>query len=119
MTKITQRVLLVDDFPDNRSTYRRYLLRNKPKAYRILEAETGENALLFCRQQFPDAILLNYRLPDMNGLEFLNRLKTQSGRTYLPVIMIEEQENVEIAVQTMKKGAAEYLLKKKSNTRKP
>jgi PAS domain S-box-containing protein len=110
MTNITQQILLVDDFPDNRVTYRRYLQRNKPNAYRILESNTGEEALLCCQQQFPDVILLNYRLPDMNGLEFLNRLKTQSGRTHLPIIMI--QGNVEIAVQAMKKGAVEYLLKK-------
>jgi CheY-like chemotaxis protein len=112
MTNITQQVLLVDDLPDNRSTYRHYLQRKRQNAYRSIEAETGEKGLLYCRQQLPDAILLNYRLPDMSGLEFLNRLKIQSGRTHLPVIIIQEQENVEIAVQAIKKGAAEYVVKK-------
>jgi PAS domain S-box-containing protein len=87
-------------------------MRDKQHNYSILEAETGEEALLCCRQQFPDAILLDYWLPDMNGLEFLNRLKTQSGQTKLPVIILEERENLEIAVKMMKSGAADCLVKK-------
>ncbi len=111
MTIFTQKVLFIDDSLENQLIYRCYLLPNKPNTYRIIEAQTGEEALLLCQRQLPDAILLNYRLPDINGLEFLNRLKTQSGRTHLPVIIIEEQGSVERAVQAIKSGASEYLVK--------
>jgi CheY-like chemotaxis protein len=111
VTIFTQKVLFIDDSLENQLIYRCYLLPNKPNTYRIIEAQTGEEALLLCQRQLPDAILLNYRLPDINGLEFLNRLKTQSGRTHLPVIIIEEQGSVERAVQAIKSGASEYLVK--------
>jgi PAS domain S-box-containing protein len=107
----TQTVLLVDRCLEDRKNYRRYLLSNKQQTYRILEAETGAEGLRLCRQGFPDAILLNYFLPDMDGLKFLKELKTQSDRTSLPVITIADRGNERIAVQVIKNGAADYLVK--------
>ncbi|WP_026733744.1 hybrid sensor histidine kinase/response regulator [Fischerella sp. PCC 9605] len=112
MNKITQTVLLVDDCLEDRETYRRYLLRDKQHTYRILEAATGQEALLLCQQQFPDVIVIDYLLPDMDGLEFLNSLKTLFGQKNLPVIILTGRGNEQIAVQAMKSGAAEYLVKK-------
>jgi PAS domain S-box-containing protein len=108
----TQTVLLVDDCLEDRIAYCRYLLQEKPHSCIILEAQTGEEAFSLCKQQFPDVILLGYDLPDMDGLEFLEELKIQFKRTYFPVIILTEEENLEIAVQVMKNGAAEYLVKK-------
>jgi PAS domain S-box-containing protein len=108
----TQTVLLVDDCLEDRITYCRFLLQQKPHSCIILEAQTGEEALSLCKHQFPDVILLDYDLPDMYGLEFLEELKIQFKRTYFPVIILTEAENLEIAVQVMKNGAAEYLVKK-------
>jgi two-component system, cell cycle sensor histidine kinase and response regulator CckA len=105
----TQTVLLVDDCLEDRITYCRYLLQEKPHSCIILEAQTGEEALSLCKQQFPDVILLDYDLPDMDGLEFLGELKIQFKRTYFPVIILTEGENLKIAVQLLKSGAAEYL----------
>jgi len=48
----------------------------------------------------------------MNGLEFLNNLKTQLGQTNPPVIILTDRGNEQIAVQAMKSGAADYLVKK-------
>ncbi|MEN9518998.1 MAG: hypothetical protein RLZZ381_1586, partial [Cyanobacteriota bacterium] len=111
MNLTTQTVLLVDDCLEDRITYRRYLSHNRHHSYSILEAETGEEALLLCRQKFPDIILLDYLLPDLNGLEFLDRLKIQFGQANFPVVMLTGQGNEQIAVQAMKDGAAEYLIK--------
>ncbi|MBE9035104.1 response regulator [aff. Roholtiella sp. LEGE 12411] len=109
---ITPKLLFADDCLEDRETYRRYLLGDKQRTYNILEAETGEEALLFCCQQIPDVILLDYLLPDMDGLEILSQLKTQFGKTNLPVIMLTGQGNEQIAVQAMKSGAADYLVKR-------
>jgi PAS domain S-box-containing protein len=108
----TQTVLLVDDCLEDQTTYRRYLLYDKRHSYRILEARTGEEGLLLCKQQFPDVILLDYLLPDLDGLEFLEELKNQFDRANFPVIMLTGQGNEQIAVQAIKRGAAEYLVKK-------
>lgn len=109
---ITPKLLFADDCLEDRETYRRYLLGDKQRTYNILEAETGEEALLFCSQEIPDVILLDYLLPDMDGLEILSELKTQFGQTNLPVIMLTGQGNEQIAVQAMKSGAADYLVKR-------
>jgi CheY-like chemotaxis protein len=85
---VTIKALLVDNCVENREAYRRYFLLDKQHAYNILEAQTGEEALLFCQQQFPDVIVLDYLLPDMDGLEFLNKLKTQFRQTKLPTIIM-------------------------------
>jgi len=57
-----------------------------------------------CSLVKPDAILLDFLLPDIDGLEFLDELKNQIGRTSLPVIMLTGQGNEAIAVQAMKSG---------------
>ncbi|MDZ8052225.1 MAG: response regulator [Aulosira sp. ZfuVER01] len=112
MADILQIILLVDESLEDRETYRRYLLRDQQRTYKILEAETGKQALLLCQQQLPDVIVIDYLLPDMDGLEFLSDLKIQLDLTNLPVIMLTDQGNEQIALQAMKSGAAEYLIKK-------
>jgi PAS domain S-box-containing protein len=104
-------VLIIDDSVEDRETYRRYLLQDANCTYRILEEEYGENGLELCKRVNPDAILLDYRLPDIDGLEFLSELKTQTGKTKFPVVMLTGYGNEAIAVAAMKSGAHDYLVK--------
>ena len=104
-------ILIVDDCPEDRETYRRYLLQDSRYTYTILESEYGEDGLELCRRVGCDAILLDFLLPDIDGIEFLNELKIQLGRTNLPVVMLTGQGNEAIAVQVMKSGASDYLVK--------
>lgn len=105
-------ILIIDDSLEDRETYRRYLLQDSNYTYTILEEDYGENGLELCRRVNPDAILLDFRLPDINGLEFLSELKTQTGKTKLPVVMLTGQGNEAIAVAAMKGGAHDYLVKR-------
>jgi two-component system, cell cycle response regulator DivK len=59
-------VLIVDDAPDNREAYAEYL---RFRGYRTVEAATGAEAMERARSQSPDVILLDLRLPDIDGLE--------------------------------------------------
>lgn len=104
-------VLIIDDSQEDRETYRRYLLQDKRHTYRILEEEEGENGLELCSRVQLDAILLDFMLPDIDGLEFLNELQSQIGTPNLPVVMLTGQGNEAIAVQAMKNGAQDYLVK--------
>lgn len=72
------------------------------------------SSLELCSKQFLDAIVLDYLLPDFDGLEILSKLKALTGKDDLPVIVVTGQGNEAIAVQAMKSGAADYLVK--SNT---
>ncbi|MDF5710977.1 MAG: PAS domain-containing protein [Nostoc sp. S4] len=104
-------VLIIDDSPEDRQVYCRYLLQDQERSYRILEEESGEQALALCQQLQPEAILLDFLLPDMDGLEFIAELRQQSKETMPAVIMLTGYGNEAIAVQAMKSGVQDYLIK--------
>jgi signal transduction histidine kinase/FixJ family two-component response regulator len=111
MTQNQQTIVIIDDCLEDRETYRRYLLADDTYTYRIFEEDYGENGLELCKLVKPDAILLDFLLPDIDGLEFLSELKHQMGKNNLPVVMLTGQGNEAIAVQAMKSGASDYLVK--------
>jgi signal transduction histidine kinase len=103
------RVLIVDDSPEDRFVYRRGLNGHPRCPYSIIESETGEEGLTVCETTRPDCVLLDYHLPDMDGVEFLTQLRTAGNDT--PVIVLTRKGNEGIAVGAMKAGAHDYLLK--------
>ncbi|MGL5836580.1 MAG: response regulator, partial [Waterburya sp.] len=108
----TQRtILIIDDSPEDRELYRRYLLKDELYPCNILEASLGRQGLQLWHQHQPDAVLLDYRLPDLDGLEFLAQLQIPHPQACLPIIMLTGQGNEAIAVQAMKAGAQDYLIK--------
>ncbi|BAY20646.1 multi-sensor hybrid histidine kinase [Calothrix sp. NIES-2100] len=111
MSQQQRTVLIVDDSPEDRELYRRCLLRDKDYYHNILEATLGQEGLELWQQHQPDVVLLDYRLPDLDGVEFLARLQPPSAQPYLPVIVVTGQGNEAIAVQIMKAGAQDYLVK--------
>jgi PAS domain S-box-containing protein len=106
-------ILLIDDASADRMIYGRFLLRDSQSQYIILEAASGQEGLNLCQQVLPDLILLDYRLPDMDGLEFLSALEQQFGQSAVPVITLTGQGDERIAVQMIKGGAQDYLVKAK------
>jgi PAS domain S-box-containing protein len=108
----TQRtILIVDDSPEDRELYRRYLLRDGTQTCTVLEASLGREGLALWQQQQPDMVLLDYRLPDLDGLEFLAQLPSPLQQPCLPVIMLTGLGNEAIAVRALKAGAQDYLVK--------
>ena len=105
------KILLVDDSESDRGTYRRYLLDNGGCDYEILEAETLEEGLELLRSQSSDLVLTDFNLPDGSGLELLTLLRENNREKNLPVIVMTGQGNERVAVQAMKLGASEYLVK--------
>ncbi len=110
MQQIT--VLIVDNSYEDRQRYENYLLQSKQR-YTILSESTGNAALDLYQRFHPDIILLEYVLPDMDGLEFLAKLKQkQKQHSYIPpVIMITGCGNENIAVRAIKSGFQDYLVK--------
>jgi PAS domain S-box-containing protein len=104
-------ILIVDDSPEDRELYRRYLSRDQEYSYTVLEGTLGRQGLELWQKHRPDVALLDYRLPDLDGLEFLARLQSLDQRACLPVIIVTGQGNEAIAVQSMKAGAQDYLVK--------
>jgi PAS domain S-box-containing protein len=111
MIPLVRTVLLVEDFVPDRERYSRWLLSNSKDGYSILEADCTAAGLALCRTYKIDAILLDYSLPDEDGLDFLEALKAEFEGTIPPVIMVTGEGDETIAVRAMKLGAEDYLAK--------
>jgi PAS domain S-box-containing protein len=105
------RILIVDDAETDRATYIRYLKTDKHQTYKFLEAETIEEGLELWRSQNPDIVLVDYELPDGNGLEILEAMRAENLMGKLGTIMLTGRGNERLAVQSMRLGAADYLVK--------
>lgn len=113
MTQPSRTILIVEDSPEDQELYRRYLWRDREYSYTILEASLAEEGLDLWQQYRPDVVLLDYRLPDLDGLEFLSRLQSWVQQPCLPVIVVTGQGNEAIALQAIEAGAQDYLVKGK------
>ncbi|MGD1859628.1 MAG: ATP-binding protein [Leptolyngbyaceae cyanobacterium] len=111
MTQQAFTILIVDDNATDRETYRRYLCQAADCSCTTLEAELGETGLQLCQQVQPEIVLMDYFLPDLDGLEFIRRMQAQMPASAPAVIVATGQGNETIAVQTLKAGAEDYLVK--------
>ncbi|MCP4676705.1 MAG: response regulator [Deltaproteobacteria bacterium] len=107
-----EHMLIVDDSLEDREVYKRMFSRNARCTYRLVEAETVAEAMTAFREQRPDCILLDYQLPDGDGLELLEELAAENDE--LPaVVFLTGQGSEEVAVRALKHGAQDYLVKNK------
>ena len=106
------RILIVDDSPEDREAYRRLILKAGDNRYVVAEAASGEEGLRHCRSAPPDCILLDYTLPDIDGLEFLERLAVDHAELVVSVVFLTGTGNESVAVRAMKQGAEDYLIKR-------
>lgn len=114
MAQQQQTIVIIDDSPEDRKILRQYLLEDGKYNYIIWEEESGEQGLELCRVLKPDGILLDFLLPDLDGIEFLQELKNQTSNPVLPVVMLADRGDVSIAVKAIKSGAQDYLEKEKT-----
>lgn len=96
-------LLLVDDNELDRLLVRRLL----PRGYTVREAATAKAAREAFRAERPDLVLLDYRLPDADGLTLL----PEFAKTLVPVVMLTGIEAPETVVAAMQAGAQDYLVK--------
>jgi DNA-binding NtrC family response regulator len=101
-----EKILIVDD---------EYLIRwslsekLKEQGFRTITAETGEEGVEFFRKESPDMVLLDIKLPGIDGIEVLRRIKETDPS--IPVMMITATSQLEVAVTAMKLGAYDYIAK--------
>jgi diguanylate cyclase (GGDEF)-like protein len=105
------RILIVDDCREDRELYRRLIARAFEQDHVVAESETAEQALESIAEAEPHCVLLDYQLPDLDGLAFLSALRAGSGETRIPVVMLTGRGDEMVAVQAMKRGAQDYLTK--------
>ncbi|MDA8424485.1 MAG: sigma-54 dependent transcriptional regulator [Nitrospiraceae bacterium] len=103
---MTQKILVVDDEKLIRWTLEQHLVK---EGYEVASAESAEKGLALINEDPPDLVLLDNRLPEMTGLELLEKLNVQERG--IMVIMITAYGMVETAVKAMKHGAYDYISK--------
>jgi DNA-binding NtrC family response regulator len=103
--EVQPRILIIDDDSSLLESYT-VLLEDE---FQVHTAETGETGLKLLRQEDISVILLDIRLPDMDGMEVLRQAKAMDEN--VAVIMITAVKNVRVAVEAIKLGAYDYLVK--------
>ena len=99
-------ILLIDDEPQLRFTVRRFL---EARGFSIREADSCQSGVEACRESGPDAILLDYNLPDGDALSILPTLKEIQPE--VPVLILTAHGTVDLAVRAIKLGAENFLTK--------
>jgi FixJ family two-component response regulator len=99
-------LLLVDDDDAVRGAFRRVLER---AGFKVLEAARGEAGLALCREHDPGVVLLDLRMPEMDGLEVLTRLVSEHPET--PVIVVSGHGTMIDAVEALRRGAWDFVAK--------
>lgn len=97
-------LLLVEDDDIDREIVHRLLNEH----YRVLDVRTGNEALSQIAAARPDAVLLDYHLPDVEGVDLLPTLV----QNYIPVILLTGEDSPHLIVDAMQRGAQDYLVKR-------
>jgi two-component system chemotaxis response regulator CheY len=100
--------LVVDDSSVIRKVARRIL---EGLQFQIIEAEDGEQALQSCQNQLPDAVLLDWNMPKMDGYEFLRQLRRMPGGDVPRVVFCTTENDVAHIARALHAGANEYIMK--------
>jgi len=105
-------VLVVDDEPD----MRRFLCSQLQEQYQVYEARSGSQALELAQDKDFSLVLLDFMMPEMDGIEVMQRLKQCSGTRNTPVIILTARADEEFKIKTLKAGATDFLTKPFSST---
>ena len=100
--------LVVDDSSVIRKVARRIL---EGLDFRITEAEDGQQALDLCRRELPDAVLLDWNMPVMDGYDFLKAMRRLPGGERPKVVFCTTENDVGHIARALHAGADEYIMK--------
>ena len=100
--------LVVDDSSVIRKVARRIL---EGLDYKITEAEDGQQALDHCQRELPDAVLLDWNMPVMDGYDFLKALRRLPGGDRPKVVFCTTENDVVHIARALHAGANEYIMK--------
>ena len=100
--------LVVDNSSVIRKVARRIL---EGLEFQIVEAENGEEAIESCKKNLPDAILLDWNMPKMDGYDFLRMLRRLPGGDRPKVVFCTTENDVAHIARALHAGANEYIMK--------
>ena len=103
-----QRIVVIDDNANDLAVTKRFLER---RGYDAVPALSGEEGLALAHQTLPDAIIVDYRMPGMDGFEVTRRIKADPELQTIPVLMLTGSDSAEHVVQGLGAGAEDFVTK--------
>lgn len=100
--------LVVDDSRVIRKVARRII---EDMGFEVFEAADGVDALAWCRAAMPDAVLLDWNMPGMNGIDFLRQLRAEPGGQAPAVVFCTVESDPARIAEALNAGANEYVMK--------
>jgi ligand-binding sensor domain-containing protein/signal transduction histidine kinase/DNA-binding response OmpR family regulator len=100
-------ILIIDDDHELLSITRDYLV----KTFRIIQATNGLEGLEMARKNQPDLIISDIMMPEMDGLELCNHIKTNIHTSHIPVILLTARSEVDDYIEGFESGADDYIPK--------
>jgi len=111
MNKKPLRVLIIDDSPADQEIYCHLLREHSEYDCTFICASSGRSGLDLCQSAQPDCVLLDYLLPDLDGIAFLAALDTDLTTLPFPIILLTDYGDAMLVAEAMRAGAADYLPK--------
>ena len=102
------RILVVDDERTDRQLMELLL---KSEGFSVFTATSGEEALAFIAQDPPDLVLLDVMMPDMDGYQLAEHIKSNNTEAPIPIIMVTVLDDHEAMMRSLAAGAQDYLVK--------
>jgi DNA-binding response OmpR family regulator len=102
------KILIVDDNPANLELLAAFLL---PNGFMVLKASGGKVAIEAAKSERPNAILLDIMMPGMDGLQVCEVLRSDPDFNRVPIIMVTAKDKAADIVQSLEKGADDYIVK--------
>jgi two-component system, cell cycle response regulator len=103
-----RKVLIVDDSPVTIALFHRMLADG---LFQMIRASDGQEALELAFAEFPDVILMDIMMPEMNGLEATRRLKSDPRTRDIPIILVTAMDDPENKQASLEAGAEDFIFK--------
>src|SRR3972149_5728820 len=103
-----QKILIVDDLDSNRALLKTFL---HPMGFDAIEAENGKEALQYLVDEKPDIILLDLKMPEMDGFEVCKIIKSNPETKFIPIVVITSLSDEESHLKALEAGADDFLIK--------
>ena len=105
---VIKKILIVDDSPTERLVLTELL---KSNGYRVIAAESGEQAIRLSKLQLPDLILMDVVMPGINGYEATRAILREDATRHIPIIMCTSRGQPTDKIWGMRQGAHDYMVK--------